>query len=277
MNDILQIGSKNYNLLKIRQMCNVPEFRVINAMLFKKLIAEYIVNDLPLEKYLDIIISKFMSSSDMNYQKTLANEIQTLISDMPLSTLIEHALKHAFHTLGQAVSLRSSAVNEDSSKCSFAGIYESVINITSEEELFTAYKDVCASIYSFRSLLYHQENNIEFNHNIAMCMMNMITPIQSGVAFSCDTYDGDSQYIYIELSNGYGIDLMNGAVNTTKYLVQKNLINIESNNIINQIANIVNKISNLYDGKIVDVEFCIDNNNVIWILQARLETYWNNK
>jgi pyruvate,water dikinase len=102
---------------------------------------------------------------------------------------VQGELVSAFRTLMAAhpgttgVAVRSSAVIEDS-ECSFAGQFESILNVR-EADLGAAYKRVVASKYHREALKYAFARGL-LDEDIAMpvLVMGMVRPPASGVAYS---------------------------------------------------------------------------------------------
>ncbi len=87
------------------------------------------------------------------------------------------------------LAVRSSALSEDSAKTSFAGEFESVLDVP-KESLYTAIDRVAASAYSERVSEYSAFHEITEGHKIAVVIQIMINAEMSGVLFSADPITG---------------------------------------------------------------------------------------
>lgn len=281
MEDLKYIGGKNINLFKIQDIVDVPSFKAIDSRFYRRFIAES-----GLESFIDDKIKDFYSSTSMFEQKRITEEIQAAIIKTRLPYYIRVVLSMYLNNMkSKNVAIRSSIIHEDSKRLSFAGIFDSFLDLRSERDVFDAYKKVCASAYSHRALLYYQDNGISSNfHDIAICMMEMVKPIISGVIFSCELSTGNKEIIQIEATDGSCDKLTSGYADFGRYYVFRGSVSSSAkvikgftNKMILELSEITKRISSVYDNKIVDVEFCIDENEKIWIVQSRLETYWNFK
>ena len=120
----------------------------------------------------------------------LSAEIQQLIIGSPVSDELQEAVAEAWEILedraGQqiTVALRSSAVGEDLAESSFAGQFRSELNV-SAERFFEAYKHVLASNYSLPAVTYRLNRGLR-DEDIPMCVgcLVMVDAEAGGVAYS---------------------------------------------------------------------------------------------
>lgn len=193
------------------------------------------------------------------------------------------------------VAVRSSASVEDSSEQSFAGQFETVLNVK-KEDVSGAITKCWQSLYSPRVSIYAKQGNEE--RKMAVLIQEMIYPEVSGVAFSLHPVTKDSNSIVIEAVFGNNELLVQGAVTPDCYVVNKQLEILDKNIVFQkdiQFLDDENRISskNSIDGNLqklsdnqivavaqmvinvenffrhpVDVEWAINKGN-IFILQSR--------
>ena len=167
--------------------------------------------------------------------------------------------------------VRSSATNEDGKTKSFAGQYDSFLNI-SNANLFQNIKNCWCSLYN--------ENVIQYNNNFDIYGMNvivqkMIEPDYSGVIFSIDPSSETKNYTIIEMVKGLGEKLVSGKVTPTKFFVRKQTNRVDlkigdieiKKEIIDSLINNTKKIEKIYN-KPMDIEYAITKDNC-YIVQAR--------
>ena len=101
------------------------------------------------------------------------------------------------------MAVRSSAVEEDSSSHSFAGMYDSVLDVRGLADVLEAIKQVWSSTFSDRVLAYRRRHGLP-SHEIALAVLvqQMIDARQSGVMFTCDPTTGDTDTVLIDAVNG---------------------------------------------------------------------------
>ena len=110
------------------------------------------------------------------------------------------------------VCVRSSATGEDASGLSFAGQYQSVINVD-EKSLASAYKEVIASKYSPRALYYRVNHGLlDSETPMAVLVVEMIEAMVSGVLYTRNPVNPDSDTMMIYATGGLGEGLVGGSV-----------------------------------------------------------------
>ncbi|MEE4255255.1 MAG: PEP/pyruvate-binding domain-containing protein, partial [Desulfuromusa sp.] len=130
----------------------------------------------------------------------LSKKLETEISTALLNYFADHPLV-----------IRSSAPEEDSNSCSFAGLHDSFVNIRTLEEQLLAIRKVWASLWSDRALLYRQELKLDVaNSSMAVLVQELIAGEKSGVAFS--VAPNASDLLTIEAVWGLNQGLVDGSV-----------------------------------------------------------------
>ncbi len=92
----------------------------------------------------------------------------------------------------ELVAVRSSALQEDSANASFAGEFESVLNVADENELAEAIDRVYRSRRSERAKVYSQQTTSVQSHEMAVVVQVMIESDLSGILFSIDPVSGQT-------------------------------------------------------------------------------------
>ncbi len=189
-----------------------------------------------------------------------------------LTAEIKKELIKKFKSLDSAVSVRSSATAEDLADSSFAGQFDTFLNIKTEKELFDSIRKCWNSINSERVIVYMKNKGIK-QVQMAVIVQKMIQADFAGVMFTLDPID--KEHILIEAAKGLGDRIVSGKITPSSFMVDKNKFdivdrsnkdNIDSKLII-EIAKIGKKIEDYYK-KPQDIEFAIKNNE-IFILQSR--------
>jgi pyruvate,water dikinase len=103
------------------------------------------------------------------------------------------------------VAVRSSARSEDSSDASYAGQYDSLLNIQGHEAVLHAIREGWAGYFSDRAFRYrHERGQDQFNFNMGLIVQQMIDPDVSGVLFTMNPLTGSRREILIEAGLGLG-------------------------------------------------------------------------
>jgi phosphoenolpyruvate synthase/pyruvate phosphate dikinase len=132
----------------------------------------------------------------------------------------QKALLESFDSLEvQRVAVRSSAVSEDSDTASWAGQFESFMNVT-RDTLVDNIKKCWASVDD--AISYAETQKVLGNGlAVAVVVQEMVDSDVAGVAFSVNPINHDSSQIMIEATFGLGELLVQGMVNPDNYVLSK--------------------------------------------------------
>lgn len=172
------------------------------------------------------------------------------------------------------VAVRSSAICEDGNQNSYAGQFETFLNIN-KEDIINSIEKCYKSNESENIKGYINEKNIEEdNTKVSVIVQEMIDGDISGVMFTRNPVTGDDKII-IESVLGLGEKLVQGEATPTQIIIDKKTLIIEnkigqemlSNNEIELLSKIGLKIESKFEAP-QDIEWTIINGE-IYILQAR--------
>ncbi len=217
------VGSKMANLgeIKNRLSLKVPAGFVISSLAYQRFMEH---NELQAE------IDRRVQSADterLDELYSLSAGIQQMIIRSPLPDDLHAAIMEAYrgleasHGPGVTVSLRSSALAEDSAGTSFAGQYRSVLNV-SAENIVQAYKEIVASKYSLPAMTYRFNRGIR-DEDVAMCVgcMAMIQASAGGVMYSRNPVDIRDDSVYINSAWGLPKSVVDGSVTPDLFVVSR--------------------------------------------------------
>lgn len=173
------------------------------------------------------------------------------------------------------ISVRSSAIGEDSSAQSFAGLFESVLNVESSEEALGAATHCIASGYSGRVLEYAGTDKPV---PVGLVLQRMIGAKFAGVCFTRDP-SGKDTAVVIEAVAGLGDRLVSGHAEPERWRAYlSGLGNWEchaeqnrgvlDSGMVTKIAADARRIEEKF-GHPMDLEWAVDGRGVVWWLQAR--------
>ena len=198
-------------------------------------------------------------------------------------------------------SVRSSAVGEDS-QLSFAGLHDTFLNVAFRD-LLSSYKKVLASLYNPAALEYRRKHQIPFS-DIAMAVLyqKMVPGRVSGVTYSIDPNAPDENICLVTATRGLGKGVVEGSEQVDTFRISREPpYSIESSRIADR-KNLYSKqpagghiskrpqketlppcltpekASSLVETAMIlerffkhplDIEWSIDAEDRIWILQAR--------
>ncbi len=123
-----------------------------------------------------------------------------------------------------SVAVRSSGVAEDAPEDSFAGQFETFLNVSGKKELLKALKECLASSFGDRVIAYREEKGIdhlEFALSIGVQKMVRSDLASSGVMFTIDTETGFSNVVLINSIWGVGEMIVKGKITADEFYVFK--------------------------------------------------------
>ena len=128
----------------------------------------------------------------------VVEKIEELIKNLELSQdFIEDVMKEIDQSKKYAV--RSSGIKEDLSNYSFAGQYETYINVCGREELIRAITGCYQGVFSKTVLSYLVGHEISVDAlGMALIIEEMVDSHKSGVVFTINPMTGDDKEIVIE-------------------------------------------------------------------------------
>ncbi|MEW6266409.1 MAG: PEP/pyruvate-binding domain-containing protein [Thermodesulfobacteriota bacterium] len=218
-----QVGSKMANLGEVANRLGLPtpDGFAVTSLAYRRFLES---SDLQTEIDRRLQASTTDHLDDL-YQ--LSADIQQLIIRSPLPAELETALLNAYAELearsGPAVkvSLRSSALGEDTGDTSFAGQYRSELNV-SPDDIIQAYKEIIASKYSLPAIAYRLNRGI-LDEDVAMCVgcLVMIDAAAGGVTYSRNPLNIRDEAIIINSVWGLPKSVVDGSVAPDAFTVAR--------------------------------------------------------
>jgi len=291
---VSELGGKGYSLsVLMNNGFNVPKgFAIISKAFF-----EFLKENNLKEK-----IEKLASEINENNFQEKSNEIRNLILEGEIPEEIISEIKEAIEKLNvEYVSIRSSAVSEDSLKASFAGLHDTFLNVKAEiEPVLKNVKKCWASLFNERAVIYRIKKKIPHLEDMAVVVQEMIPAEISGITFTKHPTD---ESLIIEASYGLGDMIVGGKLEPDDYRVERQTLEIKDKKIgrknkmstiesesikvvdvetklaekqvlrddkIKEIAKTCLKVEKIFNYP-QDIEWCISNNK-LWLFQSRAIT-----
>ncbi|WP_443049726.1 phosphoenolpyruvate synthase [Streptomyces sp. HD] len=144
----------------------------------------------------------------------IAAEIALLIEAAPLDEHIAAAIALAYTQAGGGlVAVRSSGAEEDGTEHSFAGQFDSFLNISGLDQVTAHVRRCWASGFSERSLRYRAQRGLPpGTGGVAVIVQRMVPAERSGVLFTADPTAGRTDRHVVSAVHGLGEGLVSGAV-----------------------------------------------------------------
>ena len=171
---------------------------------------------------------------------------------------------------GGPFAVRSSGVAEDGAEHSFAGMYETVLDVA-PEDLPDAVDRCLASATAARVTDYDGPDGT----SMAVLIQRMVQPAAAGVALTADPVTGDRQTCVVTAVRGLGERLVSGAAQGDEWVVTDGHATARRQPELaidraqaEAVASEARRIAESR-GAPEDVEWAIDADGALWILQAR--------
>ena len=179
-----------------------------------------------------------------------------------------------------AVAVRSSAEGEDGAQASFAGQYDTVLDVVGPEALRAAIDRCVASASTERAQGYRGDRGEDGGAGATMnvVVQRMVDAVVAGVVFTADPVSARRDLLVIDAVAGLGEALVSGEATPDHYgvsldgtVVQRQLVGEEALLSDRQIAEIAEQARRAvaHEGHPLDLEWAIDATGVLFWLQAR--------
>lgn len=159
---------------------------------------------------------------------TISADIRGLIEKAPLPAELEAAILGGYQALTRRhggtppnVAVRSSALNEDREGISFAGIYDSALNVA-EDQLIRTYKQIIATTYSPSVMVYRFNRGLtETDTEMCVGVMEMIDAVSGGVLYSVNPMEIRDTSVTINAVWGLPKAVVDGTSETDTFRVSR--------------------------------------------------------
>jgi rifampicin phosphotransferase len=121
---------------------------------------------------------------------------------------------------GWPVAVRSSALAEDLAEASFAGQYETILNVSGLQQLVEAIARCRESASNTRVASYRAARAAEAGDQIAVLVQRMVPADAAGVAFTANPVTGDRSEVVISAVRGLGESLVSGEATAEEWIVR---------------------------------------------------------
>ncbi len=262
-----KIGNKAKFLIEMKSNgFNIPNGIVLDSDTYTQIIKS---------NKIDNSIENLIKELNKDNVKEISKKILKLFDNVKIEDSIKNEINANIDSC-KNYAVRSSGTKEDLENFSFAGQYETFLNISGidniEKSIIACYK----SMFSEVLLGYLINNNIELdNLKMSVIIQEMVNSDYSGICFTVNPVTGEDKTMLIEVAKGLGENIVSGKVAPEQYYYnwyeEKGTIG-ENNKILTsqkleQMAKEFLKIQ-IYFGYPCDIEFAIQNDE-LYILQAR--------
>ena len=206
--DINKVGNKAKFLIEMyNSEFNVPNGFVIDSDTY----LEEIKNN-----NIDKTIEKYLNKLTKNNIKEISEDLKSLFDSFDFSETTKKEIEKRIDNK-KTYAVRSSGNKEDLENHSFAGQYETFLNvkdISIIRKIIECYK----SMFSETILTYIINNNIGFETlQMSVIIQEMVPSEYSGICFTVDPVSGNDKTMLIEIGKGLGENIVNGQNKPEQY------------------------------------------------------------
>lgn len=182
----------------------------------------------------------------------------------------------AYERLGAgAVAVRSSATVEDMARASFAGQYDTFLDVTGVDAVLDAVRRCRASLSGPRAVAYAAAAGVATGAaRMAVVVQGMVDPVAAGVLFTANPVTGCRSEMVVDAVAGLGDVVVDGSAPTDHYVLPAQPGSATGCLTAAQLEQLWATGERLQRraGAPQDVEWAIDRDGTLWLLQARAIT-----
>ena len=154
----------------------------------------------------------------------VSREIEASLKEVGVPSVVKESVLAAWREFGpeRSLAVRSSATIEDAPERSFAGQFESILNVRGADALLEAIRHCWLSLFSERALAYMIKQAAPLEKvKMAVLVQEMIAADWSGVVFTADPLTGADDRLVVEYVRGLGDGLVQGTVQPERMVLEK--------------------------------------------------------
>ncbi|MFA5098982.1 MAG: phosphoenolpyruvate synthase [Candidatus Paceibacterota bacterium] len=232
--NVMEVGGKNGSLgemikyLKPKGV-NVPDGFAITAAAYRFFLENSKIGN----KALKVFIKEALSGLNTHNLPDLARRgklVRETIKSVEIPKELANEIVKNYEKLEKEygknadVAVRTSGTTEDAPDASFAGQYETFLNIRGAEEVLQAVKESFASLFTDRAISYRADKGFDYTKMaLSVGVQKMVRSDLgcSGIIFTLDTESGFPGVVLINGAWGLGEMIVQGEVTPDEFLVFK--------------------------------------------------------
>lgn len=222
-NDILDVGAKAANLGELMRIdgIRVPRGFCVTTGAFDRALAEV----WSIADRLDQLSR--VDPDDREAIRTLSADVRRAVeaAAIPVDVVVE--ISESLVRFGEraAYAVRSSATAEDLPGASFAGQYDSYLDVVGSAAILRHVRRCWVSLFSERAVTYRRRHGFDDrNVRMAVVVQQMVAAEVAGVVFNADPVTSNRQVATVEAARGLGEVLVSGLVNGDAYRVSHDVV-----------------------------------------------------
>ncbi|RSN25914.1 pyruvate, water dikinase [Amycolatopsis sp. WAC 04169] len=195
----------------------------------------------------------------------------------PLPARLETGIVEAYERLsrGGPVAVRSSSTAEDLPDASFAGQYDTFLDVRGADEVLAAVRRCWASLWSDRATRYRAAHDTGQAPAIAVIVQRLVDAECAGVLYTANPVSGKRSEIVVDAAPGLGEAVVSGAVTPDHYRLSVEGETVEgpsegclTPSRLGELAAVGRRLEKHF-GAPQDVEWAFDGDGGLWLTQSR--------
>ncbi len=211
-----RIGGKGAKLARMQSIgCNVPAWFAVESDQFRRAMEHADVQG---------AIARAGEFVEREQFEEAAETVRTAVLALPLPEALQTAVVEQWKRdlEGAVIAVRSSAIGEDGTDHSFAGQFESVLGVETEQQLLDAVRQCWASAWTGRAVAYRAKHGMPaLEVEMGLVVQVLIDADVAGVLFTGDPISGDPYTSVVSATFGLGEALVSGIANADTYRLDR--------------------------------------------------------
>ena len=214
--DFSSAGGKGTNLGEmIRAGLPVPKGFVVLTSAYQDFVKTNNLQD-KIKKIVENI-----RADDMTALQNASEAIDNLFAQSSIPDEVVTEIKSVYNEFNGSVAVRSSATAEDLPGTSFAGQYNTYLNVTGPDNVVQAVRKCWGSLWNARAVSYRLRQQIPLDIHIAVIVQELVNGEKAGILFTANPVTGRRDQVVINASWGLGEAIVSGTVSPDQWVVQK--------------------------------------------------------
>lgn len=232
---VKSVGGKAANLGEMLQAgFPVPDGFVVTAQAYQIFLKSALMKEDTKERLNPLIdqLETLGDTEDLAVVRDLGARLRKTLDEVPIPNDVVDSIKVQWKNLEEAhkvshesnddfplcVAVRSSATAEDLPNASFAGQYDTYLNVSGYESLLRHIKCCWISLFTDRAISYRLKQKFpSWKCSLCVVVQVQINPVVSGIMFTADVVTGLRNVTVIDAGFGLGEALVSGLINPDVY------------------------------------------------------------
>lgn len=219
-----RLGGKAARLIEMSHFLVVPRFYVMTSEAF-----EHTVSAAGLHELMDDRLGQ-LSSRGGDSVAEVSRTIQQWLRSVDIPSSVQNELQQVHNTHfadDGVVAVRSSVIGEDTPRCSFAGMHDSVLGVSWHDGYWDAVRRVWSSAYSEQALIYRRQMGVPLEEiRVAVVVQELVDAQNAGVMFTRYPAAGRDDWLVIQSTFGFGTELVGGGLTPDSFYVDRSSLQV---------------------------------------------------